>query len=118
MTAYSISDVVEQAMAFTGMQQLPVEDRTKSLRDHGPWYLGLVFEEDLPLKACFAGSSDFTNRLILFRQKLYPKLTDAMRGTQFLVALFRSGRAQVSEILIFQETVQGVRERSHTLFTY
>ena len=47
MTAHSISDVVEQAVAFTGMRQVPVEDRTKLLSDHGSGYLARVFEEYL-----------------------------------------------------------------------
>ena len=47
MTAHSISDVVEQAVAFTGMRQVPVEDRTKFLSDHGSGYLARVFEEYL-----------------------------------------------------------------------
>jgi transposase InsO family protein len=47
MTAHSISDVVEQAVEFTGMRQVPVEDRTKFLSDHGSGYLARVFEEYL-----------------------------------------------------------------------
>jgi len=47
MTAHSISDVVEQAVAFTGMRQVPVEDRTKFLSDHGSGYMARVFEEYL-----------------------------------------------------------------------
>jgi len=47
MTADSISDVVEQAIAFTGMRQVPVENRTKLLSDHGSGYLARVFEEYL-----------------------------------------------------------------------
>ena len=39
--------MVEQAVAFTGMRQVPVEDRTKFLSDHGSGYLAQVFEEDL-----------------------------------------------------------------------
>ena len=46
-TADSISDVVEQAVAFTGLRQVPVEDRTKLLTDHGSGYLARVFEEYL-----------------------------------------------------------------------
>jgi putative transposase len=45
MTAHSISDVVEQAVAFTGMRRVPIEDRTKLLSDHGSGYLARVFEE-------------------------------------------------------------------------
>jgi RNA-directed DNA polymerase len=50
-TADSISDVVEQAVAFTGMRQVPVEDRTKLLTDHGSGYLARVFEEYLRMLA-------------------------------------------------------------------
>jgi Integrase core domain len=47
MTADSISDVVEQAVAFTGMRQVPIEDSTKLLSDHGSGYLARAFEEYL-----------------------------------------------------------------------
>jgi transposase InsO family protein/transposase-like protein len=47
MTANSISDVVEQAVAFTGMRQVPIEDRTKLLSDRGSGYLARAFEEYL-----------------------------------------------------------------------
>jgi RNA-directed DNA polymerase len=47
MTAASISDVVEQAVAFSGMRQVPIEDRTKFLSDHGSGYLARVFEDYL-----------------------------------------------------------------------
>ena len=47
MTASSISDVVEQAVAFSGMRQVPIEDRTKLLSDHGSGYLARAFEEYL-----------------------------------------------------------------------
>ena len=46
-TAHSISDVVEQAVEFTDMRQVPVEDRTKFLRDYGSGYLARVFQEYL-----------------------------------------------------------------------
>ncbi len=51
MTADSISDVVEQAIAFTGMRQVPVEARTKLLSDHGSGYLARAFEEYLRMLA-------------------------------------------------------------------
>ena len=51
MTADSISDVVEQAIAFTGMRQVPVEDRTKFLSDHGSGYLARAFEDYLRMLA-------------------------------------------------------------------
>src|SRR5258707_12377651 len=47
MTAHSISDVVEQAVAFTGMRQGPGGDRTKFLSDHGSGYMARGFWEDL-----------------------------------------------------------------------
>ena len=47
MAAHSISDVVEQAVAFTRMRQVPVQDRTKLLSDHGSGYLARVFEDYL-----------------------------------------------------------------------
>lgn len=49
MTAESISDVVEQAVAFTGMKQVPVEDRTKLLSDRGSGYLAQAFEDYLQM---------------------------------------------------------------------
>jgi RNA-directed DNA polymerase len=49
MTAHSISDVVEQAVAFTRMRQVPVEDRTRLLSDRGSGYLARVFEEYLEM---------------------------------------------------------------------
>ena len=51
MTADSISDMVEQAIAFTGMRQVPIEDRTKFLSDHGSGYLARAFEEYLRMLA-------------------------------------------------------------------
>jgi len=51
MTADSISDGVEQAVAFTGMRRVPIEDRTKLLSDHGSGYLARAFEEYLRILA-------------------------------------------------------------------
>lgn len=47
MTSASISDVVEQAMEFTGMKDVPVEDRTRLLTDRGSGYLADAFEDYL-----------------------------------------------------------------------
>ena len=44
MTSASISAVVEQAVAFTGMKRVPVEDRTRLLTDRGSGYLARAFE--------------------------------------------------------------------------
>jgi putative transposase len=49
MTSGSISEVVEQAITFTGMRQVPVEDRTKLLSDRGSGYLARAFEEYLEM---------------------------------------------------------------------
>ena len=47
MTAQSISEVVQQAVEWTGMEQVPVEDRTRLVSDHGPGYLARAFEDYL-----------------------------------------------------------------------
>jgi transposase InsO family protein len=39
MTAQSISEVVQQAVEWTGMEQVPVADRTRLLSDRGPRFL-------------------------------------------------------------------------------
>ena len=46
-TADSISDVVEQAVAFHGHAASACGERTKLLSDHGSGYLARVFEEYL-----------------------------------------------------------------------
>ena len=47
MTAESISDVVEQAVEWTGMKNVPVEDRARLVSDNGPGYLAHAFEDYL-----------------------------------------------------------------------
>ena len=47
MTSASISEVVEQAVEFTGMKKVPVEDRTRLLSDNGSSYLSHAFEDYL-----------------------------------------------------------------------
>jgi len=47
MTAESISDVVEQAVEWTGMKNVPVEDRSRLVSDNGPGYLAHAFEDYL-----------------------------------------------------------------------
>jgi transposase InsO family protein len=47
MTAQSISEVVQQAVEWTGMEQVPVEDRTRLLSDRGPGFLARALEDYL-----------------------------------------------------------------------
>jgi hypothetical protein len=51
LTADSMSDVVEQAVAFIGMRQVPVEDHTKLLSGHRSGYSARAFEECLRMLA-------------------------------------------------------------------
>ena len=47
MTSASISEVVERAVEFTGMKNVPVEDRARLLSDNGSSYLSHAFEDYL-----------------------------------------------------------------------
>jgi len=47
MTAGSMSEVVQQAVEWTGMERVPVDDRTRLLTDRGSGYLAHAFEEYL-----------------------------------------------------------------------
>jgi len=47
MTAESISEVVQQAVEWTRMEQVPIEDRTRFLSDRGPDYLARALEDYL-----------------------------------------------------------------------
>jgi len=49
MRAESISEVVQQAVEWTGMEQVPVEDRTRFLSDRGPGFLARVLEDYLQM---------------------------------------------------------------------
>ncbi len=49
MTAYSLIEVVQEAIDATQMTEVPVEDRTKLLSDNGPGYLARVFRDYLRL---------------------------------------------------------------------
>jgi transposase InsO family protein len=46
-TAEAISDVVQQAVEWTGMPAAPVESRARLLTDRGPGYLAAAFEDYL-----------------------------------------------------------------------
>ena len=47
MTAQSISEVVQQAVEWTGMKKVPLEDRTRFLSDRGPGFLARALEDYL-----------------------------------------------------------------------
>jgi putative transposase len=47
MTAQSISEVVQQAVEWTGMARVPAEDRTRLLTDRGPGFLARALEDYL-----------------------------------------------------------------------
>jgi len=47
MKAASISEVVEGAIEWTGMQRVPVKLRARVVTDNGPSYIGVAFEEYL-----------------------------------------------------------------------
>ncbi len=49
MTTASISEVVEQAVEWTGIRGVPVEDRTCLLTDNGPGFISRAFEEYLAM---------------------------------------------------------------------
>ncbi len=47
MTAQSISEVAQQAVEWTGMAQVPVENRARLLNDRGPGFLARALEDYL-----------------------------------------------------------------------
>ncbi len=47
MTSASISEAVERALEYTGMKNVPVEDRTRLVSDNGSSYLSHAFEDYL-----------------------------------------------------------------------
>jgi transposase len=49
MAGHSLADVVQQAVDFTGMTDVPVEDRTVLLSDNGAGYISQQFNEYLRL---------------------------------------------------------------------
>ena len=50
MTSASIGEVVEQAVEWTGMKNVPVKDRTRLLSDNGSSYLSRAFEDYLRMR--------------------------------------------------------------------
>ena len=51
MTAASIGDLVEQAVAFTGMRHVPVQDKTRLLTDNGPGFIAQALEDYLHMQS-------------------------------------------------------------------
>jgi transposase InsO family protein len=47
LTAESISEVVQEAVEWTGMERVPVQDRTRFLSDRGPGFLARALEDYL-----------------------------------------------------------------------
>jgi len=79
MTAASISDVVEQAVAFTGMRHVPVEDKTRLLTDNGPGYIAKVLEDYLRMQSirhirCSPHHPQTNGKLERFHQTLKTRL--------------------------------------------
>lgn len=79
MTAASIGDVVEQAVAFTGMRHVPVEDKTRLLTDNGPGYIAKVLEDYLRMQSirhvrCSPHHPQTNGKLERFHQTLKTRL--------------------------------------------
>lgn len=79
MTAESIGDVVEQAVAFTGMRQVPVEDKTRLLTDNGSGYIAKVLEDYLRMQSihhirCSPHHPQTNGKLERFHQTLKTRL--------------------------------------------
>jgi transposase InsO family protein len=51
MTAEPIGEMVEQAVTFTGMHGVAVEDKNKLLTDNGPGYFARGLEDYLPMQS-------------------------------------------------------------------
>jgi len=79
MTAESIGDVVERAVSFTGMRNVPVEDKTRLLTDNGPGYIAKVLEEYLRMQSirhirCSPHHPQTNGKLERFHQTLKTRL--------------------------------------------
>jgi putative transposase len=79
MTAESIGDVVERAVAFTGMRNVPVEDKTRLLTDNGPGYIAKVLEDYLLMQSirhirCSPHHPQTNGKLERFHQTLKTRL--------------------------------------------
>ena len=51
MTSDSFIEVVQEAVDRTGMDQVPITDRTRLLSDNGPGYVSRVFRDYLGMVA-------------------------------------------------------------------
>ena len=79
MTAESIGDVVEQAVAFTGMRNVPVENKTRLLTDDGSGYIAKVLEDYLRMQSirhirCSPHHPQTNGKLERFHQTLKTRL--------------------------------------------
>jgi putative transposase len=79
MTAESIGDIVEEAVRFTGMRQVPVEDKTRLLTDNGPGYIAKVLEDYLRMQSirhirCSPHHPQTNGKLERFHQTLKTRL--------------------------------------------
>ena len=79
MTAESIGDIVEQAVQFTGMRSVPVEDKTRLLTDNGPGYIAKVLEDYLRMQSirhirCSPHHPQTNGKLERFHQTLKTRL--------------------------------------------
>jgi putative transposase len=79
MTAESIGDVVEQAVAFTGMRNVPVENKTRLLTDNGSGYIAKVLEDYLRMQSirhirCSPHHPQTNGKLERFHQTLKTRL--------------------------------------------
>ncbi len=79
MTAQSISEVVQQAVEWTGMERVPVQDRTRLLSDRGSGYLARAFEDYLRVLAirhiyCSPHHPQTQGKLERFHQTLKARL--------------------------------------------
>ena len=79
MTAESIGDIVEEAVRFTGMRNVPVEDKTRLLTDNGPGYIAKVLEDYLLMQSirhirCSPHHPQTNGKLERFHQTLKTRL--------------------------------------------
>ena len=79
MTAASIGDVVEQAVAFTGMRHVPVQDKTRLLTDNGSGFIAQALEDYLRMQSirpirCAPHHPQTNGKLERFHQTLKTRL--------------------------------------------